>query len=257
MISNTSLLNETTTVDLIWNRSSTIGNSIATSGSHVGFRVVIIIIGVVGVFANGLVLLLLKRSASSKKERVNLLMMNQMMLDMYSCAMLTAVYAAKIVNVYLTSSWGFWLCVMFVGETPLWIGLNGSITNLVIIAVERYVMVVHPIWHKNHVRAWMIHSAIAFTWIYGTVTNVPLYIETSRIVDGQCIWIAFWSSKASAITYAIWYFIFSYVVPIITFCFCYASNTVGNSTPVTSAAACGTSIQWSAGNDCSDQCTSY
>jgi len=208
----------TTSETMFSSGSTTVSISTKT---QVGFRAVIITMGIVGSLANGIVALVLKLATGTKNERVNLLMTNQLMLDMFSCFSLIAVYATKLVNLYLTSSWGYWLCVLFVGEMPLWIGLNGSVSNLVIISVERYVMIVHSIWHKNHVRTWMIYTAMAFSWIYGTVTNVLVYIPTSNIVEGQCIWIAFWSSQASAVIYSTWYILFSYVIPIIAFCFCY------------------------------------
>ena len=60
-----------------------------------------------------------------------------MALDMYSCAMLCMVQAVKLADIYLTGRWGYWLCILVLDEMFLWIGLNGSTANLVVIAVFR------------------------------------------------------------------------------------------------------------------------
>lgn len=185
------------------------------------FRSLVFIMGMIGMIANAIVASVLGLSKSMKKEQVNILFLNQMILDLYSCTLLTAVNALRLANLYLTSSWGFWLCKLFLDELPLWIGLNGSTANLVIVAVERYLMIVHPVWHKNHIRTWMIYCAVAFTWIDGVALNVPLFIVTSGVQDGVCLEVQFWASPQVAYIYSIWYFIYFYLLAITAFFYCY------------------------------------
>jgi len=218
--------NSTTATTELYENSTTTSSSSGTTYNDGGidqvlFKILVVLIGLVGMFANGFVATVLQMAyGGSKKEKVNVLMLNQMILDMYSCAMLTAVYAMKLVNVYFTSTLDYVLCVLFVSETPIWIGLNGSTANLVIIAVERYLMIVHPIWHKNHVKRWMIRAAVAFTWFDGVALNVPLFVITSNIQDGQCLVQRFWSTPQASYVYSIWYFFF-YVLALVAFIYCY------------------------------------
>jgi hypothetical protein len=114
------------------------------------YRALVLVVALVGVSANGLVMIVFGLSSKQlKKEKFNILFLNQTALDMYSCAMLAVIQAFGLFKIYLIGSWGYWLCTLLLNEVWLWIGLNGSTANLVVIAVERYVKIVHPIWHKN------------------------------------------------------------------------------------------------------------
>jgi hypothetical protein len=204
--------------------SSSSGGSTSSSGTKmnmIAFRSLIITIAVIGAVANGFVALIIGRSKQLAKDKCNVLFLNQMALDMYSCVMLTIVTSVKIANLRLAGSWGYWLCIIILDEVLLWIGLNGSTANLVVIAVERYIKIVHPIWHKNHFRPWMIYAAVAFTWIDGIALNVPLLVITSGVAGGQCMSYAFWNNDQAPYIYGIWYFVFFFVTPLLIFVYCY------------------------------------
>jgi len=122
------------------------------------FRVVIVAVGIVGILANGLVLSALVASKQLKKELFNVLFVNQMSFDLYSSFMLVITFFMKIFPVRLTGTLGYWLCVLFYGETIVWFGLNGSMLNMAAITVERYVKIVFAVWYKKHFRPWMVYS---------------------------------------------------------------------------------------------------
>jgi len=139
------------------------------------FRGLIIVIGVVGIFANGLVLSALAASKEIKKELFNVLFVNQMSFDLYSSVMLVITFFMKLFPIRLSGALGYWLCVLFYGETILWFGLNGSLCvlfygetilwfglngsmlNLAAITVERYVKIVFWSWYKKRFRPWMVY----------------------------------------------------------------------------------------------------
>jgi len=123
------------------------------------FRAVIVIIGFVGVLANGTVLTALAASKEIKKELFNVLFVNQVSFDLYSSVMLIVTFFMKIFpRVHMSGTLGYVLCSLFYGETILWFGLNGSMLNLAAITVERYVKIVFPIWYKSKFRPWMVYS---------------------------------------------------------------------------------------------------
>jgi len=121
------------------------------------FRGVIVTMGIIGILANGLVLSALAASKQLKKELFNVLFVNQMSFDLYSSVMIVVTFFFKIFPVRLAGTLGYWLCVLFYGETILWIGLNGSMLNLAAITVERYFKIVHSAWYKKHCRPWMVY----------------------------------------------------------------------------------------------------
>jgi hypothetical protein len=135
------------------------------------FQVLVILIGVVGTLANGSVLYVLCVSKPAKSQStVNKLFMNQMTLDLFSSVWLVIAYSLKISQIYLSGTFGYYLCVFIVSETIVWYGLVGSSVNLAAIAIERY-------------SPWMVNSAIAFAWINGILANQVLSSTSTVVID--------------------------------------------------------------------------
>ena len=68
----------------------------------------------------------------------HILIVNQNLLDLYSCVFLIVTYGLKLFNIDLTGSLGYWLCMLVLSENLLWCGVYGSFCNLTVIAVDRY-----------------------------------------------------------------------------------------------------------------------
>jgi hypothetical protein len=122
------------------------------------FEAAVITIGVTGTLANGLVLYILSASNQMKKQAVNILIVNQLSLDLFGSFWLAVIYSVKIANIYIEGSTGYWVCIFIISEDFSWFGIYGSKLNLMIIAVERYFKIVHPIWHKKNARSWMTYG---------------------------------------------------------------------------------------------------
>ena len=76
--------------------------------------------------------------------------------------------------------------MLILTDNMLWWGALGSIINLAIITIERYLKVVHSNWSKTKLRKWMIYLAMAFAWIVAIIyTNMILFI-TSTVIKGVC-----------------------------------------------------------------------
>ena len=108
--------------------------------------------GALGCCANGVVLSLL---LAAKKLRVHpsyFLIKFQILLDFMACVLLTISYSFELVrngNAEVMRRWGNAICILFVSNGLVYIMLYAATTNLVIIALERYIKVVHPIKHRN------------------------------------------------------------------------------------------------------------
>ena len=77
----------------------------------------VIVIGVFGVAANGLVLyaLISHHARETKKRAVNLLMINQNLLDFTSCILLVITFSIRVSNIYLTGAlWYFLLSLIHI-----------------------------------------------------------------------------------------------------------------------------------------------
>ena len=74
---------------------------------------VLVALGCAGTLANGCVLLAMKQI---KWKLANVLMMNQLILDCFSCFAIVVTYAVDASSLYLQGVWGFWVCVIIDGS---------------------------------------------------------------------------------------------------------------------------------------------
>jgi len=182
------------------------------------FACAVLLIGVVGTAGNALILYAL---VASKQHKKHVLIVNQNATDLFSSFFLVVTYALKLCNIHLTGALGYWLCMMLLGESLIWFGSNASFVNLAAIAVDRYLRVVHPIWSRKRLRPWMIHSAIAFSWLVGIVYNAALVFKTSAVMNGICYSYVFFDSDASRMATGIFHVLFYYVIILVICIFCY------------------------------------
>ena len=155
------------------------------------FQIFILIIAAVGLFANATVLSIFASKMDARKKTTNILIMNQLTLDMLSCALLTTSHSIQLSSGYLSGLWGTINCFLFISDTVPFITLYGSIASLVLITFERYVKIIHSIAHRKYFKPWMMWVGIAFTWINGILLSIAV-IWTTQVVDGVCQAYAFW-----------------------------------------------------------------
>jgi len=184
------------------------------------FQIVVVLIGVVGAAANGLILYAL---VASKQHRKHVLIANQNLLDLVTCLCLVIVYSLKLCNIYLTGSVGYWLCIMVLSEFPVMTTSVGSVVNLAVITTERYLKVVHPVWSQTKHGKWMTYrySATAFAWIFAIAYNLAVVLPTSTVMDGACYGYVIWKSETAKVIHFLIYFLSNYVAILILFIFCY------------------------------------
>jgi len=203
--------------------TGTTGEDGVTSSSSRGvdfyFGCFVVVIGVIGIAANGVVLYAL---VASKQHTKNELIVNQNALDLYNCLFLVITYGLKLCDIHLSGSLGYWLCMLLYSEGLLFIGVTASWVNLMIIAVERYLKIVHHAWSKKRLRKWMIYAAMAGAWFSGLIHEIAMMVGTSSVtlVDGACHGdVTVNLETMTAI--AIYYLLFTYVAVLVVFIFCY------------------------------------
>ena len=88
------------------------------------------------------------------------------------------------------------LCILVDGASFLILGLNGATAGVVIITLDRYWKIVHPIHHRKYYRRWMLYVGLVVPWLNGIVQHIPIAPATSKIINGRCYPMAFWPSPA-------------------------------------------------------------
>jgi len=176
------------------------------------------VIGVVGTATNALILYAL---VASKQHKKHMLIVNQNVLDLFGSFFLTITYSLRLCNIYLTGSTGYWLCTLLLSDSLSWCGIAGSIINLAMISIERYLKIVHRKWSQKNLHEWIIYSAAAFAWIGSITYNLALVFPTTRVIDGACYPYMFWKNRAANVAHSIWSFVSFYVIILLIFIFCY------------------------------------
>ena len=195
----------------------TSGNTSASWWSPIDrfyFTLSVIVIGAVGTAGN---LLILYAMVASKQYKKYLLILNQNVLDLYTCAFLVVTYSLRHSQSHLNGSLSYWHCTLIVTDLLVKFGAFGSVINLVLVTVERYL----KICTKKKLRRWMILSAMAFTWIASVVYNVAAVFSTTAFVDGKCLLYAIFAGKFAKSFYLTFNFLSFYVLILFTFVFCY------------------------------------
>jgi len=192
------------------------------------FQYAIIVIGIFGMAANGLVLyaLIASHARETKKRAVNLLLINQNLLDLLACLLLAITFSVNVSNTYLTGALGYFICIILVSDNALTCMLHASIINLMAITGERYLKVVHPFWSKKHLKRWMIYAATVFAYVAGILSVTPVVIATTIMENGLCMAFSTWESPEVQLITTVWYLVAFFFVPVMAFIFCYTRIVV-------------------------------
>ncbi len=106
------------------------------------------------------------------------------------------------------------VCSLLTGATFMWIGLIASVLFLVLIAVERYYAVLHPLHHQTGMITTKIKTIVVAFWIYALAWNVPTFVLfRHNDQTGRCYQV--WPSPYLGRARAIWWVINTAVVPVI------------------------------------------
>ena len=125
------------------------------------FQYCVIVIGIVGIFANGTVItVFVSQSRKIKITTPHKFILNQLALDLLSCICLVLVYGWKVIEKDLGITWNFMSCVFVASETLIWATVSASIANLILITFERYAKIVHTALYKKYYHNWMTYFLI-------------------------------------------------------------------------------------------------
>jgi hypothetical protein len=159
--------------------------------------------------------------SQATKKMMNVLLINQVTIDLYCSIMIIVTYSVNLTHIYFIGTSGYVLCLMVSGEQLMGIGLNSSAINLVVITVERYIKVVHSVWHKNRFKRWMVFFGCAFSWVSGFVGNFFSYLFTTYVSDGQCMPLMQFTSQSGQLSFLWFNYLYYFQVPLVIFVVCY------------------------------------
>jgi len=85
---------------------------------------------------------------------MNILIVNQSVMDMFASffTLLTAVVKVDGTRMSRYSIYDQFICHIWLARQQIWYFLVASIYGILLMALDRYIAVVYPIWQNNNVR---------------------------------------------------------------------------------------------------------
>jgi 7 transmembrane receptor (rhodopsin family) len=175
------------------------------------FQIVATVTAVVGLAVNGTVLFVMVSDKLVQKSAVNAFICNQSVLDLVACLTFFVTLILQQVGVLDNESGvlGLIMCWTFDGNTLLITVVYASRGGLIIVTLERYVKIVHPVQHRSKFRPWMTRVGLALPWMNGILANLIPAWATRRAEGSRCM--SRWSSTTASNVYSmivlVWQFL--------------------------------------------------
>ena len=160
------------------------------------YKISLIIVGVSGILANGLVFIGFGLAGRSKMNTSSAYIANHATLELFSCV-------ARIVRLAFdlsgslkhygdSSPAGMAKCILIHDSTVVKSTIHAATFSVLIHTIDRFWKIVFPVHHRNHYRRWMVHVGLFLPWLTGFVSNVIPAILSTKIVNGICYPMTFW-----------------------------------------------------------------
>nr|AKQ63061.1 orphan G-protein coupled receptor 56 [Platynereis dumerilii] len=196
----------------------------ASASINTDYHLIIIyyVIGACGIFGNILVCIVMFSSATLRRKITNWFIINQSLVD-FAVSFFLTVQADVQGEPPHSGIAGELYCRIWATKLFLWGFLVSSTYNLVALTIERYLAVVHPIWHKTSFSKTKATVLIALVWLFGPVWNASYMIVTSSNEDGVCAIYAIWPSITVRRFFGVLTVLLQYLIPLTFIIFAYGS----------------------------------
>ena len=180
-------------------------------------RVIVFLVGVVGILDNGMALLVIFRVSAVKKRLGNIYIIHQCIVDLLASVSLMITYLVFLVVKEIQGYSGFLVCKIFFSETFIWTFFAISTCNLVCLNVDRYLQIVypktHPFWGQKKIK-WV---CIAGSWASAMGGHMVVQIETTGVFGTNCYQNAIWPNGIISKVWGYAVFVMSWLAPLALF----------------------------------------
>jgi len=180
-------------------------------------------IGVTGLVGNAFVIFVMYKCKKQFRSLNSIYIVNQSVIDLITSVivLLQAIFPndEKFTHDVF---WADMYCRLWLSHFLVVTLLLTSTYNLMLISVERYLAVVHPIYHRVSLTTKKVRVSVVLVWLCGLVITYPYTVPTSGMQDGQCMRVYFWPSPGALLALALLSFVINVVIPLAVHGFCYA-----------------------------------
>ncbi len=180
-------------------------------------------IGTIGIADNLFVIIIILSSTVLRKQLNMFFILNQSVIDLTIAVLLIATTCIRTYEIPPGSHLGGeLLCRLWLNKVPLWGMMVVSTYNLIALTIERYLAMMHPVWHKVHFNSKMAAAMMVSSWFIGLSYNYGYMVPSSIIVDGNCQVYVYWPSETFRSVFGVVTAIVLFFIPLITLIYCYS-----------------------------------
>ncbi|XP_071963131.1 galanin receptor 2b-like [Antedon mediterranea] len=180
------------------------------------------VVGIIGIFANLLVLtVFLTNSNGGRRRNVTAkLLIHQSAIDLISSIVFLPFYVIPEGWLIKNEAAGDLFCK---GRGTFWVLATSSTVNLVLITVERYYAIVHPIQHYVHCKSIKVYYLLPIVYIYAFLAMGHLVFVAKINDEYYCYYDWSEANENLQAIIGIQSFIFSWFIPILIIVFAYST----------------------------------
>ena len=165
-----------------------------------------VVIGIIGVVANVFVILILGSSSIIRQKLVNTLIIHQSFVDLLvSIVMIGTAHVDGSDQHGLDGFHADIYCFFITGKWPLWVMIDVSSFSLVFLNIERYISIVHPIYHHTNITRKTVLTLLPIVWLLGLLEQCFLS-SSFKSRNGACDYRSPDMFEVTVITYLILHF---------------------------------------------------
>ena len=178
-------------------------------------------LGVLGIIGNGLILIVLLKYEEYRNRLGNILVIHQSFVDIIASLVCMLTYISKSKEKSY-DGWAVLYCWLLDSEIPMWSMLNLSSCNLMAITIERYIMIVFPVFYQSNITFKVIMADIVALWVIALTEVGGFGYPFSGVLDGVCYLQYFWPNSLLPRVHSTLYLIFHLFLPVFMFIICYS-----------------------------------
>ena len=186
---------------------------------NVAMLIVQLTIGSIGLLSNGFVVVVIVCFTSMHKQLANVFVINQSVIDGVSSLILIiqAASSSKIPSLIPGHLGSELYCRVWQSGLLQWSVFTSSTYNLVVLTIERYLKIVHPIIHKTSFTFKKAKALIIAVWFFGILFQSSYGIPTTTINGSTCWIVATWPDIIIQQAMGYVSVIVQYLIPVFTF----------------------------------------
>ena len=214
---NKSNCNDTDCETYFENYTIQTSEEIGSNETYIERSIGFLIIGAIGIVANAFVIVILGSSAKIRKKLVNTLIIHQSYVDLLaSIILIGTAHLDGLDDHGLEGLHADVYCFFVASKWPLWVMIDISSFNLIFLNVERYISIVHPIYHHTKVTRKRVLLLLPLVWFLGFLEQY-LFCSSFKSENGICVFTSEKIIQAATINYIICHFF----LPVLLVAFLY------------------------------------